>query len=150
RHNKRFDLTPQGVNSLSPQTVHILDGLDQDVSVVAFFTGNMGGRQKANDLLDEYKERTHRLNVRILDPLRNPAEVKAYGVETDGTIIVSAKNGQARVTPSFQTALNEQELTNAIIKATSAEKKVVCASTGHGEKGIEGADARGMQQAAEA
>ncbi|MGH9869471.1 MAG: GldG family protein [Candidatus Polarisedimenticolia bacterium] len=150
RHNKRFDLTPQGANSLSPQTVQILEGLDQDVAVVAFFRRDQGPRQKEMDLLDEYKERSRKLTVRVMDPYRNPAEVKAYGVEFDGTVIVSAKNGQARVTPNFQTSLNEQELTNAIIKAISSDKKVVCVSTGHGEKGIEETDASGIQIMAEA
>jgi len=150
RHNKRFDLTPQGSHTLSPQTSKILDGLDQDVAIVAFFAKGANSHQKEMDLLEEYKDRSQRLSVRVLDPRRNPAEVKAYGVEYDGTVIVSAKNGQARVSPSFQASLDEQELTNAIIKATSADKKTVCASTGHGEKGIDDAEANGLKLAVEA
>jgi ABC-type uncharacterized transport system involved in gliding motility auxiliary subunit len=149
RHNKRFDMTPQGAYSLSPQTRKILEGLDQDVSMVAFFTPGLSGRQKATDLLDEYKQLSDRLTVRVINPTRNPAEARAYGVEYDGTVIVSAGSGEARVTPSFQTALTEQELTNAIIKAVSTDKKTICLSTGHGEKAMDKADEGGWQQAAE-
>jgi ABC-type uncharacterized transport system involved in gliding motility auxiliary subunit len=150
RHNRRFDMTPQGAYSLSPQTQKILEALDQDVTMVAFFTPALSGRQKAADLLDEYKQRSSRLTVRVINPTRNPAEARAYGVEYDGTVIVSGQSGQARVTPSFQTSLTEQELTNAIIKATSSDKKTICLSTGHGEKAMDKADEGGWQQAAEA
>ncbi|HKY32089.1 MAG TPA: GldG family protein [Candidatus Polarisedimenticolia bacterium] len=153
RHNHRIDLTPQGSHTLSPQSLRILESLDQDVQLVAFFSARMNprDRQKAVDLLEEYGGRSGRVSARVLDPYRNRAETQAYGVEVDGTVIVSGKGGQSRVTPSFQQGLSEQELTNAIIKATSEEKKSVCVTTGHGERSIDAAaDPRGFQQAAEA
>ena len=146
RHNHRFDLTTEGAHSLSPQTIQILKSLDQDMTVVAFYSSQyVGGRQKAVDLLDEYKYHSPRVTVRVIDPQRNPAEARAYNIEADGTIVVTTKVGEAR-----STAATEEDLTNAIVKATTKVKKVVCVTTGHGEKGTQESAAEGFQQAAEA
>ena len=154
RHTWRFDLTSQGVHTLSSQTLQILKGLesnDQDVSVQAFFTSTAGGRQRAIDLLDEYKYQTSRLAVRVLDPVRSPGEVRAFGVEQDGTVIVSTKTGEARITPSFSSeGLTEEELTNALIKATAMSRNVICFTTGHDERRISDSAPGGYQQAVEA
>lgn len=154
RHNRRFDMTGQGIHTLSEQTIQILKGLDKDgvdVTVLAFYSTAEGSRQKALDLLDEYKYQTARLNVKMLDPLRSPGEVRAYGVEQDGTVILSTGTGEARIPPSFTgTGLTEEDLTNALIKATAKTKKAICVTTGHGEKRIDDSGPDGFQQAAEA
>lgn len=154
RHNRRFDLTGQGIHTLSEQTLQILKGLDKDgidVTVLAFYSAGEGSRQRALDLLDEYKYQTSRLNVKAIDPMRSPGEVRAYGVEQDGTIILSTGTGEARIPPSFTGAgLTEEDLTNALIKATAKTKKAICVTTGHGEKRIEDSGPDGFQQAAEA
>ena len=154
RHNRRFDMTGQGIHTLSEQTIQILKGLDKDgvdVTVLAFYSTGEAGRQKAIDLLDEYKYQTTRFNVKVIDPLRSPGEVRAYGVEQDATLILSTGIGEARLPPSFTGAgLTEEDLTNALIKATAKTKKAICVTTGHGEKRIEDSEPDGFQQAAEA
>ena len=147
RHNRRFDMTAEGVHSLSPQTIQILKGLDEDVTVAAFYSPTVGGRQQATDLLDEYKYQSPRINVRVIDPDRSPGEARAYNIEQYGTLVVSTKTGEARITPA---TLREEDLTNAIVKATAKAKSVVCVLTGHGEKRPEDAGPEGLQQAAEA
>lgn len=150
RHNKRFDLTAEGAYTLSPQTIKILEGLDQDATILAFLSTAFQGRQKALDLLDEYRYHNSRITVKAIDPVRNPAEVRLYGVEQDGTVIVTTKTGEARITPSLSGGLTEQEFTNALVKATAAARPVICVTTGHGEKGIKDAGPEGLQQAADA
>ena len=154
RHNRRFDMTGQGIHTLSDQTIQILKGLEKDgvdVTALAFYSNGEPGRQRALDLLDEYKYHTTRLTVKPIDPLRSPGEVRTYGVEQDGTVILSTGTGEARIPPSFTgTGLTEEELTNALIKATAKTKKAICVTTGHGEKRIEDTGPDGLQQAAEA
>lgn len=146
RHNRRFDLTEERLHSLSPQTVRILEGLDQEVSIIAFHSSQFAAeRQAAKDLLEEYAYHNDRISLRLLDPRRSPGEVRAYEVDTDGTIIVSAATGEARVTEA-----TEEALTNAVIKATAQTKKVICTTTGHGEKGIVDDGPDGFTRAAEA
>lgn len=147
RHSKRFDLTEEGIYSLSPQTVKIVKGLDQNVTIIAFYSLRAGGRQQASDLLDEYRHNNPRITVRFVDPFQSPAEARNYEIEVDPTIVVATGSGEARVTPS---TLKEEDLTNALLKATAGERKVVCISSGHGESGLEDSAPEGLGQAAEA
>jgi len=154
RHKKRFDMTESGRHSVSQQTIQILETLDKEgteITLVGFFSPAQGGaKQKAADLMDEYRYHDRKLTVKMLDPVRNPAEVRAYGIEEDGTVIVSTKAGDARITPSRDGALAEENLTNALIKATAKSKKVICVTTGHGEKRIAENAPAGFEQASEA
>lgn len=150
RHNRRFDFTSQGLHTLSAQTVKILDKLDEDVSIMAFYMPGTALQQKAVDLIDAYRERTDKLDVRFLDPARNPAQARAFDVEVSPTLVISSPLGKARVTPSTVNPLTEEELTNALIEATSKDKPVVCFTTGHGEKNIDDSSPRGFQMAADA
>ncbi len=147
RHAERFDMTAEKLHSLSPQTVKILDNLDQDVTITAFYSPTMASRQQAEDLLDEYKSRSSHLQVRMIDPVRSPAEAKAYNIEQYGTVVVSCDNGEARITPS---TLHEEDLTNALIKATAKEKKAICSLEGNGERRLDDNGPEGLEQAAEA
>jgi ABC-type uncharacterized transport system involved in gliding motility auxiliary subunit len=128
QHHKRFDLTKEGAHSLSPQTVKILKSLPKDVELVAFYTELNEQKRKFEDLTDEYKYQTSRLKVRVVDPLKSPGEARRYNITQDGTIVVLAEAGEARVTN-----LSEEELTNALIKSSHKDKKQICFTTGHGE-----------------
>jgi len=147
RHIKRFDLTREGIHTLSAQTIQVLENLDKDVQIVAFYYATSGSRQQAEDLLDQYVYYSGHLKVRFVAPDRNPAEARAYEIEVEPTIVVSSDSGEARIT---QTGLTEEDLTNALIKATSDKQPAICAVTGNGEKGIDDSGADGFQLAAEA
>jgi ABC-type uncharacterized transport system involved in gliding motility auxiliary subunit len=145
RHNKRFDLTETGAFTLAPQTVKVLKGLDNDVEVLAFYTEMKNQRQRFEDLSSEYRYHTPHLKVRLVDPMTSPGEARRYEITQDGTVVVLTEAGEARIT-----TLGEEELTNAIVKATRKDKKVVCFTKGHGEGSIEESKAPGYNQAAEA
>ncbi|HZN04934.1 MAG TPA: Gldg family protein, partial [Candidatus Polarisedimenticolia bacterium] len=80
RHHKRIDLTENRDFSLSEQTAKVLEGLPREVTLTSFSRDGDPGRQKLQDLLDEYTYRTRKLTVRYVDPDKNPAEVKRYNV----------------------------------------------------------------------
>ena len=154
RHNRRFDLTEAGRHSVSPQTIQILQSLEHEgteITLIGFYTPAAGAaKQKATDLMDEYRYHDAHITVKMLDPIRNPAEVRVYGIEEDGSVIVSTKAGESRITPSREGALAEENLTNALIKATSKSRKVICVTTGHGEKRIADNSPDGFQLATDA
>lgn len=148
-HSRRFDLTSSGLNTLSPQTIKILEGLEQPVSIVVFQA--VGEPSGAQDLLEEYGRHTDKLNVRILDPQRNPAEAQAFQIERLPTVIVSTDKGKAApLTPSSFDPLDEESLTNALLEATSSSRPTICVTTGHGEARIDDDQPGGFHLAAEA
>jgi len=149
RHGRRFDLTSSGLNTLSPQTLQVLQGLDVPVSVVVFQTPDEP--RGAQDLLEEYGRHTDKLSVRILDPARHPAEAQAFQIERLPTIIVSTDKGKAPpLTPSSFDPLDEEALTNALLEATSASRPTICVTTGHGEARIDDEQPGGFRLAADA
>jgi len=128
QHHKRFDLTRDSSHSLSSQTVKVLKSLQKDVELIAFFTEMNEQKRKFEDLTDEYRYQTDHLKVRIVDPLKAPGEARRYSIVQDGTVVILADTGEARVTN-----VSEEDLTNAVIKSSRKDKKLVCFTTGHGE-----------------
>src|SRR5262245_8794538 len=144
KHHKRFDLTEEGVHTLAPQTVKILKALEKDVEVVAFYTEMNEQRRRFEDLTDEYKYNTTHLKVRVVDPMKSPGEARKLEIAQDGTIVVLADTGEARITD-----MGEEQLTNAIVKATRKSKKNVCFTTGHGEASTADGKEQGYTQIAD-
>ncbi len=146
RHRARVDLTEGETHTLSPQTMRILDGLDQDVEVIGFFTDSSLDRRTAfEDLASEYAHRTPRFRMRLVDPLRSPGEARLHEIAQDGTVVIKAASGEARLT-----AASEQDLTNALLKATKGRQPTACFTIGHGEFSTADAGTSGYRQAADA
>src|SRR5262245_30828069 len=60
RHHKRFDLTSEGLYTVSDQTKKILGNLQKDVKVMRFDKDNPEA-QKLNDLMSEFKYYSNRI-----------------------------------------------------------------------------------------
>ncbi|MEJ2007484.1 MAG: Gldg family protein [Acidobacteriota bacterium] len=137
QHNKRWDLTPNHEFSLSPQSKKILRTLNQDVMIYAFDRKDAFSRRR--DLLGLYADASRRVTVQYVDPNRQPALAKQYGVQNYGTIEVVAgkRHFQAQST-------NEEGVTNALIRVLMGEKTVYFMQ-GHGERNVDSANRDGFQ-----
>lgn len=132
RHNYRLDFTEAKLHSLSDQSIQVLKNLKKDVQVKGFFREGNYGRAKLEDLLKNYGYYSKKIKYEFIDPDKNPGLVKAYGITQDGTTILEAGGQENRITTS-----TEEDLTNALIKATRERKKVIYFLEGHGEHSIE-------------
>lgn len=148
RHEKRFDLSETGKFSLAPQTVKLLENLEREVKVTGFFQENSRPRQEFQDLADSYRYHSDRLDYELIDPDRSPAIAKQYGVAQYNTVVLESGGQEARIKSAVE-LISEEELTNALIRVSRDEKKVVYFLTGHGEHSIEDAEASGYSQAKE-
>ncbi|HZT70956.1 MAG TPA: GldG family protein [Terriglobia bacterium] len=136
-HDKRWDLTPNQEYSLSPQSLKILKGLKQDVTIYAFDRKQDFSRRR--DLLGEYEEASPRVSVRYIDPDRQPGLAKQYGVQSYGTIEVvsGTRHFQAQST-------DEEGVTNALIRVLMGQKTIYFVQ-GHGERDITSTARDGFQ-----
>jgi ABC-type uncharacterized transport system involved in gliding motility auxiliary subunit len=132
RHNFRLDFTEAKLHSLSDQSIQVLKNLKKDVQIKGFFREGNYGRSKLEDLLKNYGYYSKKIKSEFIDPDKNPGLVKAYGITQDGTTILEAGGKENRITTS-----TEEDLTNALIKATRESKKVIYFLEGHGEHSIE-------------
>jgi ABC-type uncharacterized transport system involved in gliding motility auxiliary subunit len=143
RQNKRWDFTSNQVYSLSDQTIKILKELDAPVKFTVFDRElSLDGYR---DRLESYTYQSSQVTAEFIDPEKNPLRAKAAEITSLGTILVEYKDRTERVTSS-----NEQDLTNALIKAITGETRKVYFTQGHGEKDTASDDRSGYTAIAQA
>jgi ABC-type uncharacterized transport system involved in gliding motility auxiliary subunit len=158
RHPKRFDMTGSGQYSLAPQTLQILGNLKKDVNIEAFFPG--GDYPPLKELLVEYRTASSHIHYRFIDPDRQPDvakqnDVTVYGTVQNpftqrtlkfGTVIVSCDQRKEKIEKRSE-EVQEEDLTNAIIKVRKAGTKKIYFIQGHGEKDPSDTERSGYSEA---
>lgn len=129
RHAWRADFTASKEFSLSEKTEKVLQGIRKRIDIHVFF--ERASRDPARDLLHEYARRNGLLRIHMDDLNKEPETAERYGVTTLGSIVFDAGDKVERVT-----ALTEEDVTNALIKASRPGKKIVYFLADHGEKDI--------------
>jgi ABC-type uncharacterized transport system involved in gliding motility auxiliary subunit len=124
-HDHRWDMTPNKKYSLSEQSHKILKGLKQDVTIYAF--EGPRGSGELRDVLGMYSAASNRVKVKYVDPNRQPALAKEFGVRTIPLIVVSA--GERHMEAQGE---NEEGITNALIHVLTGQKSIYF-TQGHGE-----------------
>ena len=147
RHVKRFDTTGNKQYSLAPQTVQILKKLDKDVDIKAFFKNGVDAALQ--DLLVEYRTQSKRIRYEFVDPDRHPDIATRYDIKTYGTVILSYEGRREKIEKSGG-EIQEEDLTNALIKIGRSEIKKVYFIQGHGEKDPKTSEESGYSQAMKA
>ncbi len=132
RHHLRVDLTENKRYSLSSQTVKVLEGLNYDVEVLAFYGKNQAQKVSFERLLKLYKYHSTRFRYKMVDPEMEPSLTKEHGVILYGTTVVKRGDMQAKIEEG-----TEEKLTNAILKVVRTGQKVVYVLKGHGEQALE-------------
>ena len=130
QYNKTYDATQSKLYSLSDQTLKILGGLEQDVKIYYFDRKAQFGR--AEDMLVRYANASNKVTVDYIDTDSRIEVAEAMNVSKHGTILVEL--GANREEAS---SINEEDITNAIIKAIKGKEKKACLLAGHGEAGPE-------------
>jgi ABC-type uncharacterized transport system involved in gliding motility auxiliary subunit len=143
RQNKRWDLTANRQYSLSEQTVKLLKGLDTPVQFLVF--DQQANFDRFRTRLTEYAYNSPKVSVEYIDPDKDPARAKQYGVMTYGTIVISYKGRNENVTSDA-----EQDLTNGLIKVMNPQQRKVYFLAGHGEKDPGTSDRGGYSSIADA
>jgi len=161
RHVKRFDTTGSRQFTLAPQTTQILGKLSKDLDIKAFFPE--GDYPPLKALLVEYKTVSRHVRYEFIDPNRQPDVAKQYDVTVYGTfsnpmsgrvlkygtVIVSYGDRREKIEKRSE-EIQEQDLTNAIIKAGRSESKKIYFIEGHEEKDPSDTEQTGLSEAKKA
>ncbi|RMF83726.1 MAG: hypothetical protein D6736_20850 [Nitrospinota bacterium] len=144
-HSLRFDLTANRRFTLSEQSKKLLHSLQTDIKALAFFRDTEASRGPAQELLELYALESGHFRYEFIDPDRKPGLAKQYEITTYGTVALVG-NGQVEkvVFP------DEEKLTNALLKITRKQKKVVYFLTGHGEHPLDSLEKNGYSAVKEA
>ena len=143
RQNKRWDLTAAQQYSLSDQTVRILQSLESPIRVMVFAQEFDFPRYR--DRLAEYEYTSSQVSLEFVDVDRNPGLARQYEVQSYGTVVFDYDGRVERVVSD-----QEQELTNALIKAVEGEERRAYFLQGHGERLPTGTERDGYSGLADA
>ncbi len=143
RHSARLDLTENRRHSLSPQTIQVLKSLKTEVSAVGFFRSDQPGKRLAEDLFKQFASYGGlRFTWKVVDPDREPGLARRYGVESYGTIVLETKAKSEKVLD-----VEEEKLTNGLVKVTREGKRTVYVVQGHGEHEVANTERPGFSEA---
>jgi ABC-type uncharacterized transport system involved in gliding motility auxiliary subunit len=137
----RFDVTEAKLYSVSDQTIKVLDGMNKDIEVLAFFKEVGVDKREFQDLMKEYTRRTNKVKVKFVDPDKDPGVAKKYEVNEYGTVVLVSGDQNIKIKLSDLISGGivdnaEEEVTNALIKLSKGVKNTVYFLTGHGERSI--------------
>ena len=148
RHNKKIDLTEQGVYSLAPQSKDLIVKLDKPLKLVSF-KGISEDDEKIDELLRRFKdENPGKVAVEIVDPKAKPQLVEKYGMKQGNLIYLeygsAGTNGEGLAVSRINES-TEEAVSNAILKLTKGASKKVYFVQGHAEADITSAQPDGLK-----
>lgn len=157
----RVDLTDEQVYSLSDASIDLVEGLEDPVTITAFFTDDLpapysGNRRFLKDKLDDYRAYGgSKIQYRFVDPAADDdarEEVQRFRIPPVQIQVIESDNvqlknaymglavqygGEREVIPVVQDLSSlEYDITSAIRRLTSEELPTVGFLTGHGEKSL--------------
>jgi ABC-type uncharacterized transport system involved in gliding motility auxiliary subunit len=125
----QFDLTAEKVFSLSPQSQNVVKNLKKPLKIYGFV--QEGRSPTAEALYQEYAYTSPKISYELIDPNRHPEVAERFKVTTMNT--THLQYGGDRGEGTNVTDLNEEAITNGILKLTNVGSKQVCFTSGEGE-----------------
>src|ERR1051326_5615505 len=136
RYDKSYDATANKQFSLADQTIKVVKGLKNDVTI--YYFDEQTRFPAAKDLLERYSTLSPKLHVQYIDPVKKPQQAKANGFRRDVNILVDSGSRKEEAK-----TLSEEEVTGALIRSLKSGERNVCFVTGSNEHKIDDSDRQG-------
>ena len=141
RYDHAWDLTSEGFNSLSDQSVKIVQSMKEPVKIILLERHEQKGsngqdadiRHTVEDLVALYKAKNPRVSFETYNALSRPDLAQRYGF-VRGAYGLYVAVGDKHL-PIDQA--NEEGVTKALLKLTRDKKKIIYFTQGHGERDID-------------
>jgi len=157
---KSWDVTHTSANSLSPQTVAVLEALEDDVEIYPILPKKYPARRENYwILLKKYRDISQHIKVEFIDPNQQPGRMAEIGVEGRNldlarglTLIRRTRIVDGASEEYKQTFLGreEEDVTNAVLEVGRKSDRVVGFARGYGERDPESSASGGIEKAKEA
>jgi len=135
-----LDLTRNRRNSLAPQTTRVLDALDVDLKITAFYQRLDPKRKEAETMLAAFADRSDRIAFEIVNPDVELTRVQEMGVTTARAVIVEGEGRRRELLDP-----DESSLINAVFRVMIGHQPVVYYLQGHGEHRLDDQERTGYQ-----
>lgn len=146
KYNKSLDITSDKTNTLSKESIQILKGLKDDISLKVFYTEDSPAalRLSLKKLFHLYEKESSLVMSKFLNAKWEP-EAAQYLTGEDKksiSVFVESKKGKEEVSEP----ISEETITTAIIRLNSNIKNKVYFTAGHGEKSLADPDLGGLSE----
>ncbi|HML96379.1 MAG TPA: GldG family protein [Thermodesulfobacteriota bacterium] len=137
----RIDMTDSKLYTVSEHTTAVIDNIDGDIEVIAFFKDVGVDKGEFQDLIKEYTRRSGKIKVRYVNPDKEPGIAKKYDIKEYGTVVMAddEQTIKLRLADHISGGIlksSEEDITNAIFKLNRKVDKTVYFMTGHGERDV--------------
>ena len=129
--NAKVDVTKGKVNTLAPQTITVLNSLDQPVTATVWYAQQASEMDTAFNLLKQYHNINSRLTVQRFSTLERP-DLLAKQKATAGSVVFEYQNRAPQIT----TVATEQDFTTSLLRLSTGKSPKAYFLTGHGEGDI--------------
>jgi len=138
-HNQQeIDFTRDKIHAFSDQSEKVMQSLKSELK--ADFYGTSSARDHYQPLFENYARLSPQFKLEFIDPIKEPARTKAAEVKKMDTLMLSYQGRSIKLND-----LNEEKVTNAIIKIEKERPSTVCLLVGHGEASTDDVTQNGMQ-----
>ena len=135
--NTQWDISQNGRNSLSQASIEVLEKMEGPVTVTIYATAldaRLGDIRKIiSSFLILYQNIKADFTFTFIDPTEHPKITQDAGIKVNGEMIVTF-NGRSE----HLTIVNEQALTNLLMRLLRTGEKLVMNLSGHGERKLDG------------
>jgi hypothetical protein len=133
RHDHYFDWTLTGRNSLSPESLALLEGLPagEPLSITVFAPREHRIGRAVEQLVAQYRQQRPDLDVHWVDPQRFPERARDADVRLLGQILLEYRGRRETLG-----VLSESALSGAIARLALDRAPLVAALEGHGERAL--------------
>lgn len=146
RYDKRWDLTEQGVYSLTPQTQKVLETLGGPLKIVAFTGTQAVADEEMERLLGLYRYHNEsKIKTELINPRTKPHLIDTYEMKEGNIAYLEFGEGEERSSSRIN-QFTEEAITNAIIKLSRGAAKKIYFVSGHGEPSLDDMGQQGISR----
>ncbi len=131
RYPYRLDLSSEGLHSLSPQTLSVLDDINragEPIAVTAFASPTSGYRDVIDKLMDLYLYHSHNLEFNYIDPDIQRELAESKGITRNPSVLFELGENRA-----VAVDIDEPHFTSALLAVRQTHLRLVSFLGGHGE-----------------
>lgn len=130
----RYDATASNAFTPLPETIELLESLEEPIHVLGFYTADTAfQQQQAEANLQSMLAYTDQLSYEFLDPAENPLLAEQYDLSFAGTLVFTRANGDF----AKASTLTDRDLHTALLRTINPTVKTAYFLTGHGERDFE-------------
>ncbi len=139
RYEKKWDVTKEGLNSLSEQSTKVLSSLKSDVNFILLYSKADQAdaiKKRVADVIQLYHEKSSKVKFESYSALSRPDLAQKYEFKSgEMALFAEHENKHLKVDN-----VSEEGITKILIKLTrdQANRKTIYFTIGHGERELEG------------